>query len=301
MGYLLSGPSNYDFRAPLKLLAVTADDFGLAQALDGGIKEACLEGIVTHVSLVANGENIEDACQFLIQHPEISAGVHLNLTDGKPLAGSDLIQPLLDKEGNFFGTHWKAAACYFARPPLLKAIEREYRIQTERLLGLGIRLRQANCHGHLHAIPSLFRLVTRLASEYQIPFVRVPEERPHLGLFFHSPREVLKGSLLAAGFRFSGKRIPTGNRWKKNSCFGLFDSGHLKLERFKGILLHLPEGFSELLCHPGYADEKITQRYSWNYDWERERALLVSNEAKELVWRSGIRLVNFSSVSDESV
>lgn len=285
----------------MKQLAITADDFGLHQDLDRGIVEVCEKGIVTHVSLVANGGNIGKACQFLLRHPETTAGIHLNLTDGNPLSNPDSIRPLLNKTGNFLGLHREIAVAYLSRPSLIKAIEAEYRAQVERLLGLGIRLWQLNCHGHLHAIPQLFRLLTRLASDYRIPFVRAGKEWPSAGLFLRSLKQASKMSLLAFGFRVSKRIVKTEDRWRKNYCFGMFDSGALTLERLEEILIHLPEGFSEIICHPGYAGEEVKKIHPWSYHWEEERTLMISDQVKELIQQFQIQRVNFAKIKDAPV
>jgi len=72
----------------MKSLAITADDFGLCRDQDLGIIEVCEKGVVTHVSLVANGENIDEAAKFLRSHPQTSAGIHLNITEGIQLLGA---------------------------------------------------------------------------------------------------------------------------------------------------------------------------------------------------------------------
>lgn len=277
---------------------VTADDFGLARELDRGIEEACTQGVVTHTSLIANGEGTEEAARFLTRHPEISAGLHLNLTDGRPLSSGKRIQALLHSEGIFLGTHWKVAFTCLTRPHLLEPIEREYRAQIERALSLGVRLAQLNCHGHLHGTPPLLNLLVKLALEYRIPFVRVIEELPPLEQAFRSPKQGLKSFLLTLSFRLAQLRVVRTGEVKLNRCQGVFDSGRLTQKRLKQILSRLRDGLTELVCHPGCADEDLKRRYPWNYHWEEERKLLISSWVKEELQRLQVQPLNFWEAKD---
>ena len=275
----------------VKRLVITADDFGLSPQLDVGIRTACVKGVVTHVSLVANGESLEDAVRFLTGHSEITAGVHLNLTDGRPLTDRSGLMPLLDAGGNFKGNHWRAGATILARSFFRPAIEVEYRTQIEKILALGIRPAQLNSHGHLHAIPALFDMVLRLASEYGIGNVRRVEERLTGRQFFRSPRRWFKSIFLSAAF--AGKQNLLG--CKTVPCVGVYDSGCLTAERLDEILNNLPEGDSELICHPGGGEGTAfpAQYQGWGYRWEEELALLLSEGVKESLKNSKIQLVNF--------
>ena len=275
----------------MKRLVITADDFGLSPELDAGIRSACVKGVVTHVSLVANGESTEDAVRLLAAHSGITAGVHLNLTDGRPLTDRSGLAALLDSRGYFKGSHWHAGAVILSRSFLRPSIELEYRAQIEKILALGIRPVQLNSHGHLHAVPALFDMVLRLASEYGIRNVRCMEERLPGPLFFRSPRRWLKSYLLSAAFA-----------WKRNllgcktiPCAGVYDSGCLTAGRFDEILNNLPEGDSELICHPGGGEGAAmpAQYRGWGYLWEEELALLLSEDAKESLKNAKIQLINF--------
>lgn len=279
----------------MKQLAITADDFGLRRDQDPGIIEVCEKGVVTHVSLVANGENIDEAARFLKSHPQTSVGVHLNISEGKPLSDSIGLKLLLDKEGKFLGKHRTVGLVILLHPSLTEAVEQEYRAQIERVLSLGVKISQLNAHGHLHLHPSLFGRVVKLASEHQIPFVRVVDEWPSLRFLPQFPKAWRKTFLL------------WGLTWKAKLCSGsikgvvlnrsrgAFDSGRLtQLERLSQILSCLPEGFTELFCHPGTCSER-------DYDHEGEKALMISNETKEWIRRSQIQLTNFSNLKDASI
>lgn len=281
----------------MRQLAVTADDFGLYRDLDPGIIEVCEKGVVTHVSLVANGENVDEAAKFLKNHPRTSIGIHLNITEGKPLSHPADLKPLLNQEGNFLGPgkHLKVGLILTGHCRLTRAIEQEYRVQIEKVLSLGVKISQINAHGHLHLHPFLFGTVMRLALEYQIPFVRVVEEWPSLDLLTEAPKPWGKTVLLSVLTWKAKWRSRSVKGVALNRSRGAFDSGHLtQLECLSRILSHLPDGFTELFCHPGTCSRR-------DYDHEGERELMISSETKAFIQRSQIQLVNFSNIQDAPV
>jgi predicted glycoside hydrolase/deacetylase ChbG (UPF0249 family) len=77
----------------MRNLIVNADDLGWTQGVNRGIAEAHRNGIVTSTSLLANGCAFEEGVQSALQSPRLGVGVHLNLSDGKPLAPAERVKP----------------------------------------------------------------------------------------------------------------------------------------------------------------------------------------------------------------
>lgn len=283
----------------MKQLVITADDFGLHRDLDRGIREVCEKGVVTHVSLIANGEGTDEAAQFLKSHPQTSIGIHLNITEGKPLSDSNNLQPLLDKEGEFLGDHLKVGFAILCHPPVAKAVEQEYRAQIEKVLSLGVKILQINAHGHLHLHPYLFGRIMKLAKRYGIPFIRVVDEWPSPRFLIQSLKPWSK-TILLWGLTWNVKLCSRSVEGVAlNRSRGAFDSGHLtQRERLSQILSHLPDGFTELFCHPGTSSERSRKKNPENYDPDGERKLMTSSETRELIQRSQIHLVNFSMIKN---
>lgn len=84
-------------------LIVTADDFGYSMRRDEGIIQAFNNGIVTRASLLVNGQTARTTAVTLAEKHRLPLGIHLNLTEGKPLLEND--SSSLKKEGtkNFRG------------------------------------------------------------------------------------------------------------------------------------------------------------------------------------------------------
>ena len=67
------------------------------------------------------------------------------------------------------------------------------------------------------------------------------------------------------------------------------------MERLEEILRGLPEGTSELMCHPGYADPLLAKTGTRLLaQREIESRALMSRRTRELVISEGIQLVSYS-------
>ena len=62
-----------------------ADDYGLSKGITDNILLCHDQGILHRVSLMANGYAYDYACEELLQRPNLTGCVHLNLIEGEPL------------------------------------------------------------------------------------------------------------------------------------------------------------------------------------------------------------------------
>src|ERR1700751_3171264 len=90
-------------RPDVKNLIVNADDLGWTEGVNRGILEAHRNGIVTSASLLANGASFADGIDGAKSTRGLGVGVHLNLSDGAPVAPRELVTSLLDNDGEFNG------------------------------------------------------------------------------------------------------------------------------------------------------------------------------------------------------
>src|SRR5215467_7429130 len=87
----------------MKNLIVNADDLGWTEGVNRGILEAFHRGIVTSTSLLANGAAFAEGVRAAKSAPGLGVGVHLNLSDGAPVADRESVTSLLNNDGNFAG------------------------------------------------------------------------------------------------------------------------------------------------------------------------------------------------------
>src|SRR3972149_7215211 len=84
-----------------KNLIVNADDFGMSTEITDGIIQSHIKGIVTSTSLMANMPDAPRAVTIDKDLPELTTGIHLNITEGAPILPPNEVQSLVDSTGNF--------------------------------------------------------------------------------------------------------------------------------------------------------------------------------------------------------
>jgi predicted glycoside hydrolase/deacetylase ChbG (UPF0249 family) len=238
-----------------KRLIVTADDVGLHRGMIEGAIRAYREGIVTACSVVANGVAFDDAIDRLREVPALEVGVHLTLVEEKSLTGLRLP---------------RSYASFMVGRKDYVGIERELHAQIERVLATGLRVTHLNGHQHLHMLPSIFAIVTRLAGEYGIGYVRRVRDRGGRG------GVVRRASIAALNLLGSG-----------GSTIGVMEAGHLTADRILSLLQHVV-GVTELVTHPGVGVDAYPH---WHYAWDAETAALCDPRLRKAVADHGIRLI----------
>ena len=73
----------------------------------------------------------------------------------------------------------------------------------------------------------------------------------------------------------------------------LDESQKYNLGTWLGIFRHLPEGTSEIYCHPGYVDDTLRKYATYVEQREQEREILLSEEFKTGLSISNIELISF--------
>lgn len=275
----------------MKKLIVTADDVGLHPGMTQGALAAHDRGIVTAVSVAANGRAFDDAVERLRDRPALDAGIHLVLVEERPLAPPGEVRSLLGRGGAFLPGFRAFAGRYFLGGIKPAEVEAELRRQIERLLATGLRFVHANGHQHLHVLPKVFEVVLRLTEEHGIPFVRLPQE-PAVSRRW-SPRTAQLAVLNHFGRKARRQWERAGRSATPERTIGLVDAGHLTVERLRRSLEHAA-GLTEFVCHPGLGGAALAAEYAWGYGWDEETAALCDPGLPELLREAGIELTSFS-------
>ena len=88
-----------------KKFILNADDFGSSKATNRAVLEGYEAGILKSVSLLPNGCAFDDAINNVLPScPELSVGVHLNLTTGMSQCLD--IDSLIDDKAVFKNNYW---------------------------------------------------------------------------------------------------------------------------------------------------------------------------------------------------
>lgn len=287
----------------MKQLIVNADDFGLTQGVNQGILDTHHFGIVTSTSLMATGEAFEKAIVMSSQAPRLSIGVHLVLTQGIPLSPTSEVQTLVDARGRLFATPGRLFRGLLIHRVSLREVENELRRQVSRVFEMGITPTHLDGHQHVHVLPGISEIAVRLAREFGIPSVRCPaEESPIVrgipyclrGVEINLFRRRWVGRTVTWFARRFKSRLDQAGLKSPAHFYGLRQTGFLTGQRLEAILRNVPEGVSELMCHPGYTDFHLaTTRTHLLAQREVETDVLTSPQTRKVTMDNGIHLISY--------
>jgi chitin disaccharide deacetylase len=286
----------------MRQLIVNADDFGLTERVSEGILDAHREGIVTSTTLMANGGAFDSTVSMSRRASRLGIGVHLNLTDGRPVSPALRIPSLVDRSGRLHLSPGRLLKALVARQINLAEIETELRRQISKIFSAGILPTHLDGHKHVHVLPGISEIVIRLAQEYSIRSIRCPMET--LPKFLTIKRSGISRAAVVKQY-FVARTVSAFARHFKEKLaeaglvspvrfFGLSETGFLDAESIHDILERLPEGVSELMCHPGYLDVDL-RKTGTRLLAQREVEIrgLTAPQVRKFVAESGIQLVTY--------
>lgn len=274
----------------MRKLLIHADDLGLTEATNEGIFEAYQEGVLTSASLMANGDAFEHAVGLAREYPNLDLGVHLTLVEEPPVLPIECVGTLV--KGENFHSHAKDfVKKYYLGQIDFAEIRLELDAQIRKILQAGIVISHLDSHQHLHMLPKILPIVIDLARHYQIPFIRLPRERFHLGMLVNTPGLGRLVQMMILNFYCElGQSLKFS---RTDHCCGFLFSGNLTKANFMRLLQWLPrDGVCELMCHPGREDSQ-TRYAHWGYHPQEELNALKEPEIRRWIENQGIQRVSY--------
>jgi len=292
----------------MRALIVNADDLGLTAGVNRGIAEAHRNGIVTSASLLANGDAFADGVNIARALPAMGVGIHLNLSDGRPLSGAKAVATLVDDKGKLSAGPEQLLLKLARRKLKLSEVEREWGAQIEKVRSAGITPTHLDGHKHVHMLPGLFHIALKLAKKHSIAAIRISNEASSLRAALSGKSGRNAGVLLKQGVQARGLKLLARDAHKladkagiesTDYFCGIAQTGVLTREGILDLLEILPKGTTELMCHPGYVDEDLAQSPTRLQDSRAsELAILTDTEVRKSVASHGIRLINYNQINN---
>jgi predicted glycoside hydrolase/deacetylase ChbG (UPF0249 family) len=294
----------------LKNLIVNADDLGWTDGVNRGIVEAFHHGIVTSTSLLANGAAFAGGVEAARSAPGLGVGVHLNLSDGPPVADRETVTSLLNNDGEFAGGPESLLLRRARRGLLLAEVENEWDAQIQKVRDAGISPSHLDGHKHVHMLPGLFEIALKLAKRHDIGAIRVALEASSLRAALSSGSKqnavvVMKQGVQARGLKLLARDAReqaerAGISTADYFC-GIAQTGELTREGVEQFVKSLPDGTTELMCHPGYADAALQKSPTRLQDSRQtELQILTDTGIRNLVASMGIRLIDYGLIAEEA-
>jgi predicted glycoside hydrolase/deacetylase ChbG (UPF0249 family) len=276
----------------MRTLIINADDYGLTPGVSQGIRYAFSSGVISSTTAMMNlpraALDIELARRDV---PSLPIGVHLCLTLGEPVSPPEEIPSLVDPQGRFYH-----------RSELLERLEiispedagREFRAQIEALFALDTPPDHIDSHHFIsYLTPGLMERTLRLAEEYHLP-LRPPSgcDGDMANLFPGLPEsatDFLSGQAGAMLRRFPVRSV---------DCLylTLYDRT-ATMKNLQWILDNLPEGYSEIMCHPGLVDSALREISDYAEERGYELSLLTESGLPGLLAARGIQLGTYAQLN----
>ena len=266
----------------MKRLIINSDDYGRTPKISRGIREAHLRGVVTSTTCMMNiPTTAEDIAVALNETPKLGLGVHLVLTMGNPISAPDTVPSLIDAEGRFLKY----------RPLLeqlsnikVEEVKKEWQAQIKAFLrAAGRKPTHLDSHHHSsYFSPALFHAMLELAKEYdcaiRFPFAgdaskELEETNKHVPALiqeFDPPRP----DLFLVDF---------------------YDE-RATMEELLHMIDNLPDGTTEIMCHPGYTDNAFAAESIYNNQRDKELEILTNPVVRESIQANGIQLITFANL-----
>lgn len=239
---------------------INADDFGLSIGINTAIERAHRKGILTSASIMPTGPAFKGAVLIARRNPKLGIGIHFSLTWCKAVSDPKDVPDLVDSDGYF--SHAFAVILFKSiyQRGLVRQIELEFSKQISAVLETGIKLDHINGQHHIHFIPVVFNVVSRLARNHKIANIRIPLE--HI-FRVSSPVNLIKWFVL----QLCGVVLGLRNRLpgKKILFHGLLFSNNMSYAILIELLKRKYTNPVEILSHPGLA-----KRDTSTFDYSRQ-------------------------------
>ena len=225
----------------MKRIIVNADDFGINETVTSEIERVINQGLVSSTTVMANGACLDEVKQFAGEHPEVSFGVHLCLSEFGSLTKSEGLYKagLTDENGQFvrkavFGLK------NLGRPEVQKAIKDELNAQIDVVGSLGFPISHADSHHHVHGIYPLRHIIADALKSRGIDKLR-----------------------LCMGFNTLRSKIRFTKYLRHVNLNLFYRSRFVTSDGFYPYSMFVATGVSlredqtvELMCHPGHPAER---------------------------------------------
>ncbi|MHB8528127.1 MAG: hopanoid biosynthesis-associated protein HpnK [Caulobacteraceae bacterium] len=272
--------------SPPKGLIITADDFGAAIEVNEAVELGFSRGVLTAASLMVGAPAATDAVARAKLLPGLGVGLHLVLTDGRPILPPREVPRLVNAEGRFRDDMVAASFAMFFSLAARRELAAEIAAQFAAFAATGLALDHVNAHKHFHLHPTIAGLILKVGAAHGLAAARLPVEpakvlrEAEAGAAPASPLAELWSRLGRVRFRHAGILVP-------DQVFGLAWSGALSEHRLTALLERLPAGLSEIYLHPAASDAFAGGARGYRY--ADELAALLSAKVRRAAAASGAR------------
>ncbi len=278
----------YALANPERRVIIHADDYGLAPGINRAIEEGLESGALQSASILMGAEHAAPALAWAAAHPAYDFGVHLNLTQGRPLSDPGRVRSLIGGDGRFHTFPSFIARLALGRIDRDEVLT-EWRAQIAAVRRAGVKISHLDSHQHVHLFPSIFRRAAApLATEEQLSLRAM---NGPIGADGGHPN--LRGIALALATKLS-----VGRRFRhlvkaRGTDVPLRDRPTLEVLR-ASLLKGRAGDTIEVVVHPGFTDDGLRASGDPYLEGrEREHAFLSSEDTRSWILLNGFTPSSF--------
>jgi predicted glycoside hydrolase/deacetylase ChbG (UPF0249 family) len=159
-------------------------------------------------------------------------------------------------------------------------------------------------------LPGFFEIALRLAKRHGIRAVRVSHEESSLRAALSAGAKQKGTVVMKQGVQARGLKLlaPDAREQAERAGIatadyfcGIAQTGELTREGVLRLMEILPEGTTELMCHPGYVDAELENSATrLQASRQAEVEILTDTGIRNLVASHGIRLIDYGFVAQEA-
>jgi len=260
-------------------LIVTADDFGLHEAVNEAVERAHRDGVLTAASLMVGAPAASDAIARARRMPDLRVGLHIVLADGPAVLPRAQIPDLVDAAGCFGDAMARDGFRFFFLPRVRRQLAAEIEAQFALFQASGLALDHVNAHKHFHIHPTVLSLILDARRRFGFHAMRLPAAV--------NPPIFLRPWLQAMRRRMDRADIAHNDR-----VCGIEQSGAMDETALLAALSRLPSGVTEIYSHP--ATQRRITRSMTSYRPTDELAALLSPRVRAAMDDLGLERGGYS-------
>lgn len=211
-------------------------------------------------------------------------GLHVTLTDVRPVLPPDRVPGLVGEDGRFRADMVPLAFAVALKSGVRRQMAAEIAAQFAAFQATQLPFDHVDAHRHFHLHPMIGVEVIALAREFAVPAIRIPAE-PHAVLASIEPNVGRSSRLLAAWVALLRRRARRAGLTTADSTFGLAWSGAMTPPRIAGLMRRLPQGLVEIYTHPATSDDFAG--HAAGYRYTEELSALTDADVVLALQRSG--------------
>jgi predicted glycoside hydrolase/deacetylase ChbG (UPF0249 family) len=200
------------------------------------------------------------------------------------------VSTLVGEDGIFLKSYKELALRFFSKKINLDQVYLEFSNQIRKIQDAGLNITHLDSHEHVHMLPGLPDMVTKLAKDFKIEYVRLPQEPASVMLKGFTLKDLLRRLSLAIFTLNAKKRLRGKGIFTNDAFLGHFHAGRIDCDTFCYMLEGLNDGVSEFAFHPAATSEDFLEKFPWYKNAGKEYDLLLSKDWGKYLTEAGVQL-----------